>query len=100
MTGHAIVMFIVISILFLLVKFFLQYRCTVDDVAMYIPQSPESFVVVWKYSSVRVNIHLSAKTQHVSSSIGTTCPWFIQPFLKNAGPLLKSKEGTKYKQKK
>ena len=49
---------------------------------MYISQAPESFVVAWKYSSVRVNIHSKAKAQHVSSIIGTTCPWFIELFLK------------------
>ena len=74
MVSHTIVPFIEISTLFLLANLFLQYNigASVDDVATYISQAQENFVVAWKYSSVGVNIHSKKRTQRVLSSIGTT----------------------------
>ena len=71
-----------------------------DDVATCISQlqAQENFVVAWEI----LECHSKERTQRVllSNAHWAYIPMIHRAVLKNVGPLLKTKEGTRYKQKK
>ena len=93
-------MFIVISILFLLVKLFLQYRCKCgrcNDVHL---SSSREFRCCMEILECQSKYTFEGKDAACIVDHWDYMPMVHRTVLKNVGPLLKSKEGTKYKPKK
>ena len=101
MVSHAIVPFIETSTLFLLANLFLQYNigASVDDVATYISQAQGNFVVAWEILECQGKYTFEEKNAACIVKHWDYIPMIHRAVLKKVGPLLKTKEGTRYKQK-